>query len=96
MADIGSGDEDLGERDAVVGQEVELEVVLRVRVRVDHARDVDDEADDLGEMSASSPTIRVRPTHQLRNPVPRRRLRREEHDARVDLLPFFRSHRFQG
>ena len=45
LADVRSGDEDLGERDGVVRQEEEAEQVLRVRVGIDDACDVDDEAD---------------------------------------------------
>lgn len=53
LTDVGCGDEHLRERHGVVGQEVELQVFLRVGVSVDHARDVDDEADRLeGGVSA--------------------------------------------
>ena len=47
LTDIGSRDQDFGERDRVVGQEVELEVVLGVWVRVDLAGNIDDQADGL-------------------------------------------------
>ena len=50
LRDIRSRDQHLGERDRVVGQEVELEVVLGVGVRVDDACDVDYEADRLDKM----------------------------------------------
>ena len=47
LADVRSGDEDLCERDGVVGQEVEAEEILRLGVGVDDARDVDDQPDGL-------------------------------------------------
>ena len=47
LADIGRGDEDLSERDGVVGQEVEAEEVLGVGVVVDDTGDIDDQADGL-------------------------------------------------
>lgn len=53
LADIRGGDEELREADAVVRDEDEVEVVFGVRVLVDDARDVDDEADDeLGDVVA--------------------------------------------
>ena len=45
LTDIRSRNQDFGERDRVVGQEVELEVVLGVRVGVDDLGDIDDETD---------------------------------------------------
>ena len=48
LADVGGRDENLRERHGVVGQEVKLQVFLRVGIGVDDARDVDDEADRLG------------------------------------------------
>ena len=50
LANIRRRNENLGERNRVVGQEVELEVVLGVGVRVDDACDVDYEADRLDKM----------------------------------------------
>ena len=47
LADIRRGDEHLGERDGVVRQEEEREIGFRVRILVDHAGDVDDQADGL-------------------------------------------------
>ena len=51
LTDIGGGDEDFGEGDGVVGEEVETEEVLGVGVFVDDAGDVDDETDGLLERS---------------------------------------------
>ena len=48
LTDVRGRDEDLSERHGVVGQEVKLQVFLRVGIGVDDARDVDDEADRLG------------------------------------------------
>ena len=47
LADVRSRDQDFGERDRVIGEEVELEVVLGVWVRVDLSGNVDDQADSL-------------------------------------------------
>lgn len=47
LADVRSRDQDFGERDRVIGEEVELEVVLGVWVRVDLSGNVDDQADGL-------------------------------------------------
>lgn len=47
LTDVGRRDEDLGERDGVVGKEVKAEQVLGVGVLVDDAGDVDDETDCL-------------------------------------------------
>lgn len=47
LRDIRSRDQHLGERDGVVGQEVDLEVVLGVGVGVDDTGDIDDQADGL-------------------------------------------------
>ena len=51
LADVRRGDEDLGERDGVVGKEEQAQQVLGVRIVVNHASDVDDEADrELGNV----------------------------------------------
>lgn len=47
LADGPGGNEDLHERDGVVGQEIEAEQVLRLQSLVDDARDVYDQADGL-------------------------------------------------
>lgn len=53
LADVGRGDEDLGERDRVVGQEVEAEEILGVGIRVQNAGGVDDQTDGLQEQHKS-------------------------------------------
>ena len=47
LTDVRRGDEDLGERYGVVGEEVETKEVLGVGVVVDDAGDVYDQADGL-------------------------------------------------
>jgi hypothetical protein len=47
LGEIGRGDDGLGQRDAVVGQEDELEPVAHARVAVDHPGDVVRQADDV-------------------------------------------------
>lgn len=47
LADIRCGDEDLCERNRVVWEEVECQIVLRVGVGIDDPCDVDNEADCL-------------------------------------------------
>ena len=47
LTDVRSRDQDFGKRDRIVGEEVELEVVLGVWVRVDLAGNIDDQADSL-------------------------------------------------
>lgn len=51
LADVRCRDENLSERDGVVGQEEQAEKFLGVRVLVNDARDVDDEANgELGDV----------------------------------------------
>ena len=51
LTDIRGRDENLGERDGVVGKEEQAQEVLGVGILVDDARNVDDEADrELGDV----------------------------------------------
>jgi len=44
LTDIRRGNQDFGQRDGVVWQEVELEIIFRVRIGIDDAGNVDDKA----------------------------------------------------
>lgn len=47
LTDVGRRDQNLSERDGIVGQKVKLEIVLGVGIGVNDASDIDDEADSL-------------------------------------------------
>lgn len=49
LGDVGGGDEDLSERDGIIGEEEEGEVFVGVGILIDNFGDVDDETDGLRE-----------------------------------------------
>lgn len=69
LRNIRGRDEHLGQRNGVVRQEVELEVVLGVWVGVDNASDIDDEADSLQKCVNIISTRKRRFTYQLSDVV---------------------------